>query len=152
VMLPPPPVSAPPAGAPEVDTGDGLGEAATAAWAVTVVTAAGVLVTHVWVGVAQAGACVPHDWPGPPQDCVDGTQPGEGCCRVHVGAGAGGGVEHWHCPPCPWPGESTAACAAVPVSPTAAAPTAKQPASTRIRNRISRSFWPDRSCAVSDSE
>jgi hypothetical protein len=137
VMLPPPPVSAPPAGAAEVVMGDGLGEAATAGWAVAVavaMTSAGALVTH--VGVAQAGAWVAHVWPGAPQDCVGGTHPGADCCWVHVGAGVGGGVEHWHCPPYPGAGESTAACAAVPVSMTAAAPTAKQPASTPIRNPI----------------
>jgi len=149
-------VSAPPAGAAEVVMGAGLGEAATAAWAVAV-TAAGVLVAHVWVGVAaQAGAWAAQDWPGAPQDCEGGTHSGPDCCCccwvVHVGAGVGGGVEQWHCPPYPWAGESTAACAAVPVSITAAAPTAKQPASTRIRNPMSRSFWPDRTRAVSDSE
>jgi hypothetical protein len=122
---------------------DGLGEAATSGWAVVVaVTGTGVLVAHVWVGVTQAGA----------QDPVGGTHPGADCCWVQVGAGVGGGVEHWHCPPCPWAAERTAACAAVPVSMTVAAPTAKQPASTRIRNPMSRSLWPDRYRAVSDSE
>jgi len=78
--------------------GDGLGEAVTAGWAVAR-TAAGVLVTHVWVGVAQAGAWVadacpdaPQDWPDAPQDCVGGLHWEAGCCRVHVGAGVGGGV------------------------------------------------------------
>jgi hypothetical protein len=112
-MLPPPPVSAPPAGAAEVDTGDGLGEAAAAGWAATVavaVTEAGLLAVqdgagavHPRVGGAQDGVGGAQDGAGGAQDGAGGAQDGAGCERVHVGVGvgAGGGVEHWHCPPFP---------------------------------------------------
>ncbi len=105
-MLPPPPVSAPPAGAAEVDTGDGLGEAAAAGWAATVavaVTEAGLLAVQDGAGAVHPRVGGAQDRVGGAQDRVGGAQEGAGCERVHVGVGvgAGGGVEHWHCPPFP---------------------------------------------------